>query len=393
MTSRSSSRAWRTSHEGETVNHRSRKLPITPPPGLTSVSFPRIPIPILYSLLSLSPLAKPVISLVEANMATKAHCVYAFDTLHNSLVSERAGLTLAETQVLWDRYTRETSTAFSKQDLTAQTAPPAETGPENEDDDAAASAQLSAEALRASQIEASGPGGRAGSASLAVPLPASRSMSSTPSSDASRSRSKGRLASLFSSTSHASSSSSSVSEGEVGGIRKSPLFVTWNVVREGRRGAENEKMLRGCIGTFEALELEDGLKSYALTAAFQDTRFNPIATSELPTLDVGITLLTDFEPCANPMDWTLGTHGLRLSFTHRGRRTGATYLPDVAVEQGWDKEETLVSLMRKAGWSGRSNEWARVGDLKAVRYQGSKVSMGYEAWRKWREWLEADGKK
>jgi hypothetical protein len=39
-----------------------------------------------------------------------------------------------------------------------------------------------------------------------------------------------------------------------------PLFVTWNTVSRGH------KSLRGCIGTFEAQDLEAGLKSYALTS-------------------------------------------------------------------------------------------------------------------------------
>jgi AMME syndrome candidate gene 1 protein len=40
-----------------------------------------------------------------------------------------------------------------------------------------------------------------------------------------------------------------------------PLFVTWNTV--GRSGSRS---LRGCIGTFEAQDLDDGLRSYALTS-------------------------------------------------------------------------------------------------------------------------------
>lgn len=39
-----------------------------------------------------------------------------------------------------------------------------------------------------------------------------------------------------------------------------PLFVTWNTV-----SGSGEKRLRGCIGTFEPLDLEEGLSSYALT--------------------------------------------------------------------------------------------------------------------------------
>lgn len=107
------------------------------------------------------------------------------------------------------------------------------------------------------------------------------------------------------------------------------------------------------------------------------------------------------------MDWELGTHGLRISFNNRGRRYGATYLPDVPVEQGWTKEETVESLMRKAGWEGatgiakrilrastsgshNSNSgkpWEQVSDFRAVRYQGLKASASYEDWQYWRKWV------
>lgn len=124
-----------------------------------------------------------------------------------------------------------------------------------------------------------------------------------------------------------------------------------------------------------------------LSSAFDDTRFPPITASELPSLAVGVTLLTDFEPCSSPLDWVVGKHGLRISFSYHSKRYGATYLPDVPVEQGWTKEETLVSLMRKAGWSGRSSEWRKVGDLRCVRYQGQKISLDYRAWKSWKDWV------
>jgi AMMECR1 domain-containing protein len=77
---------------------------------------------------------------------------------------------------------------------------------------------------------------------------------------------------------------------------------------------------------------------------------------------------------------------LRISFTYHGRRHGATYLPDVAREQGWTKEETIISLMRKAGWSGRKEDWRKV-DLDVVRYQGRQVKMGFDEWEGWRRWV------
>lgn len=166
-------------------------------------------------------------------------------------------------------------------------------------------------------------------------------------------------------------------------IRESPLFITWNVVSQ----LDGYNTLRGCIGTFEDQDLEDGIASYALTSALHDTRFNPIRLSELPSLEVAVTLLTDFEDADDAMDWTLGVHGIRINFVYHGRRYGSTYLPDVATEQGWTKEETIVSLMRKAGWMGRKDKWQEV-ELDTVRYQGKKESLEYGEYKKWRDWVD-----
>jgi hypothetical protein len=114
------------------------------------------------------------------------------------------------------------------------------------------------------------------------------------------------------------------------------------------------------------------------------------------------------------MDWTLGTHGLRISFVHRGRRYGATYLPDVPVEQGWTKEETVESLMRKAGWDGpaaggggggvvrrllrgtteasstaANKPWDQVSGFQTVRYQGLGATADYAEWQEWRMWVSS----
>lgn len=117
----------------------------------------------------------------------------------------------------------------------------------------------------------------------------------------------------------------------------------------------------------------------------------PISLRELTSLECGVTLLTDFETAPGPMAWELGKHGLRISFTWHSRRYGATYLPDVPKEQGWTKEETLVSLMRKAGWNGKKDEWQKVADLQVVRYQGKRASLGYREWREWRDWVGDHG--
>lgn len=107
---------------------------------------------------------------------------------------------------------------------------------------------------------------------------------------------------------------------------------------------------------------------------------------------VDITLLMNFTPSVHPLDWDLETHGIRISFTHHGRRYGATYLPSVALEQGWTKEETIVSLMRKSGWSGRSGDWKKMADLKCVRYEGMKANLDYQQWKEWRSWVDQGAK-
>lgn len=51
-----------------------------------------------------------------------------------------------------------------------------------------------------------------------------------------------------------------------------------------------------------------------------------------------------------------------------------------------------MSLMRKAGWKGRSAEWRDVKGLSVVRYEGKKASLGWAEWRAWRDWVDALGK-
>ncbi len=66
----------------------------------------------------------------------------------------------------------------------------------------------------------------------------------------------------------------------------------------------------------------------------------------------------------------------------------------MAKEQGWTKEETMVSLMRKAGWNGGSGSWARTwreGKGELVRYEGKQVGLGWAEWREWRDWVDGEG--
>ena len=130
-------------------------------------------------------------------------------------------------------------------------------------------------------------------------------------------------------------------------VSKAPLFVTW-MKKEGR---SEDYDLRGCIGTFRAVELPEGLSEFALTSALRDSRFDPITQDEVSSLEVHVSLLSNFQQRKNVFDWTPGTHGIRIAF---GGGYGATYLPEVSMEHfGGDKDKTLSSLIRKAGYRGR----------------------------------------
>lgn len=151
---------------------------------------------------------------------------------------------------------------------------------------------------------------------------------------------------------------------------KYPLFVTWNIEDD------SEYQLRGCIGTFSPLPLDSGIQEYALIAALDDPRFQPILKTELPYLSCNITLLKDFEKVDDIMDWQIGVHGIRIKFHYNNKARSATFLPDVAVEQGWDKETTLKYLIVKAGGP-KSLDSIKSLDISLTRYEGEKSSMTY----------------
>ncbi|KAL6703477.1 hypothetical protein ACN47E_009651 [Coniothyrium glycines] len=302
-------------------------------------------------------------------MATQAHCAYCFESLAATL-EKRTALSLRQVEELWEKYHNEIS----------ETSTPAGDGAYKP---AAISRLLSPSIGSASSSSLQSSGGSTLS---------ERSSSSDATSQSSNSKHQPNSRSNEPSTPSTEDDSDSdlnVEDDTEEDEEAHPLFVTWNTLPS-PSSSSSQKRLRGCIGTFTATPLSSGLHSYALTSALHDTRFSPITHRELPSLQVAVTLLTDFERAADAHDWAVGVHGLRISFADaRGRSLGATYLPDVAKEQGWSKDDTLLSLMRKAGWSGRADTWRDV-TLDVVRYQGRKVALGYAEWRAWRDWVRRE---
>ncbi|KAI8905489.1 AMMECR1 domain-containing protein, partial [Gorgonomyces haynaldii] len=145
-----------------------------------------------------------------------------------------------------------------------------------------------------------------------------------------------------------------------------PVFVTWK-----RKG-----LLRGCIGTFQSKPLSQQLPYFAIAAA-TDTRFKPVSKQELVDLECSLSLLTDFEPCGL-FDWAVGVHGITIQF-QLDRRYSATYLPSVALEQGWNQRQTIDSLLQKAGFQGRLED---IQEIQATRYQSTKDSMSFQDYQR-----------
>jgi len=136
----------------------------------------------------------------------------------------------------------------------------------------------------------------------------------------------------------------SVDAGSLSEVLKTPCgaFVTLN----------KHEMLRGCIGRFDAIDpLYSVVQQMAIASATQDHRFNPVAPSELQELEIEISVLTPMRKIRSIDEIQLGKHGI---YIRKGMRSG-TFLPQVAKETGWTKEEFLGHCAEdKAGigWEG-----------------------------------------
>lgn len=112
---------------------------------------------------------------------------------------------------------------------------------------------------------------------------------------------------------------------------------------------KNRGRLRGCIGTFTARRpLRETVQEMA-EAALRDPRFlaNPVTAGELPQIDVELSVLSPLEKTSDPMgEIELGRDGIYID---AGVRSGC-FLPQVATETGWSKEEFLANCCsHKAG--------------------------------------------
>ena len=90
-----------------------------------------------------------------------------------------------------------------------------------------------------------------------------------------------------------------------------------------------------------------------------------------------VSLLVNFEKIHDFRDWTVGRHGVRMNFDDGHRSRSAVFLPEVALEQGWNHVETIDNLIRKSGYGGHINDALR-SSLRIVRFQSSKIVLDYK---------------
>ena len=149
-----------------------------------------------------------------------------------------------------------------------------------------------------------------------------------------------------------------------------PLFAE-------RRGCfvtiKNRGRLRGCIGTFLAdAPLLETVERMA-EAATQDPRFvfDRITPSDLKQLEIEISVLSPLEKTDDPLSLELGKHGI---YIRRGGQAGC-FLPQVATELGWSKEEFLSHCC--AGKIGLKPDAWKEPDTEVLLFTAEVLSEGH----------------
>ncbi|MEW5818450.1 MAG: AmmeMemoRadiSam system protein A, partial [Spirochaetota bacterium] len=135
--------------------------------------------------------------------------------------------------------------------------------------------------------------------------------------------------------------------------KRKPLFSKPNENLQQQCGAfvtlHKHGKLRGCIGHITGLSpLIETIKEVAAASAFQDPRFPPLAADEIKDIDIEISVLTPLERITDPGIIEPGKHGIYI----KRRGYSGVLLPQVATEQGWDRETFLTHTCYKAGLPG-----------------------------------------
>jgi len=108
----------------------------------------------------------------------------------------------------------------------------------------------------------------------------------------------------------------------------------------------------------------------ALQASTNDPRFDPVRADELAQIDLDVSILTTPREIPKASDIVVGRDGVILIKDGRS----AVFLPEVAVEQGWSRDEMLDNLCLKAGLpSGSWRTGARLSTFQSMLIREADV--------------------
>ena len=114
--------------------------------------------------------------------------------------------------------------------------------------------------------------------------------------------------------------------------------------------------LRGCIGQLRAtMPLYRSVVEMTVSSCSRDRRFTPVKPEELPNISLEISVMSPFMKVGSVDEIKVGRDGLFLAYMGQS----GVLLPQVPVEQGWDKDEYLKGICRKAGLPDRA--WEKEG--------------------------------
>jgi len=128
-----------------------------------------------------------------------------------------------------------------------------------------------------------------------------------------------------------------VNEGDPVLAQEMGAFVTLN----------KDGQLKGCIGSLTATQpLYLTVRDMAIEAAVDDPRFSPLKQEELDEVEIEISALSPLQRVDSADKIALGKDGVVV---RKGYHSGV-FLPQVATETGWSKDEFLNNLCeQKAG--------------------------------------------
>ena len=167
-----------------------------------------------------------------------------------------------------------------------------------------------------------------------------------------------------------------VTEGRTLPLERYALTPTWLE----RHGAfvtlTVDGALRGCVGyATNRAPLAETVRDNTINACSRDSRFAPIVASELPDVEIEISAMTPgdspdapFRKIHDLSEIVLGRDGLWIE-SASGRK--GLLLPQVPEHYGWDLNQFLDALCRKAGLAPCS--WNQP-DVKLSRFSAQVFS-------------------